>query len=101
MAILNKYFFRYFELSAWVAGLTWLALIDPSAATHFDLCAFKWIGFSFCPGCGLGHAVSWLFHGDMQRSLQAHPLGILAVVVLGHRIVILMKHIIYSPPLKH
>jgi hypothetical protein len=88
----KKYFTGYFELSAWVAALTWLACIDPAAEAHFSLCVFKWAGFSFCPGCGLGHSVSWLFHGDVQRSFQAHPLGIFAVAVLLYRIYSLVKN---------
>ncbi len=86
MARFKKYFFSWLECGIWISGLVVLAFVNPAGETHFSLCLFKWIGLTFCPGCGLGHAVSWLFHGDIQRSLQAHPLGLLAVTVLFYRI---------------
>jgi hypothetical protein len=88
---LKKIFYSYFELIVWVTGLLWLALMNPSSEAHFSLCIFKWFGFSFCPGCGLGHSISWLFHGELQHSLNAHPLGIFAVVILLFRIFTLLK----------
>ncbi len=96
MLIIKKYFFSYFELSVWCAALVSLAVMNPSAETHFSLCFFKWIGISFCPGCGLGHAISWLLHGNIQQSLHAHPLGIFAVVVLLFRIFTLLKNSFFN-----
>lgn len=87
----KKYFFQYFELSVWIAGLLSLALMNPATDGHYSLCVFRCFGFSFCPGCGLGHSISWLFHGDIVRSFNEHPLGIFAVIVLLHRIYILIK----------
>lgn len=83
---------QYFEISCWLGALLYLALIDPAASDHFQLCVFKWLGFSFCPGCGLGHSVSWLLHGNLVMSWQEHPLGIFALLVLIHRIYILLKN---------
>jgi hypothetical protein len=83
---------QYFELGCWLGALLYLALIDPAASDHFQLCVFKWLGFSFCPGCGLGHAVSWLLHGNIRQSLEEHPLGIFALLILIHRICILLKN---------
>ena len=83
---------QYFELSCWLGALLYLALIDPAANDHFQLCVFKWLGFSFCPGCGLGHAVSWLLHGNFHLSWEEHPLGIFALLILIHRIFILLKN---------
>jgi hypothetical protein len=85
------YFRRYFELSVWVIALTLLAFMNPATDAHFSLCVFKWMGFSFCPGCGLGHSISWLFHGDIEQSFREHPLGIAAVMILLHRIYTLIK----------
>lgn len=101
MVILKKYFFPYFELAVWAGGLIGLACTHLAAEGHLSLCFFKWIGVSFCPGCGLGHSISWLLHGDIKQSLQAHPLGFFAAVVLIHRIYILIKRFfIYSTTLK-
>ncbi|RYY67749.1 MAG: DUF2752 domain-containing protein [Chitinophagaceae bacterium] len=87
----RKYWSDYFELSVWVMALLSLALMNPTGDAHFTLCVFKWMGFSFCPGCGLGHSISWLFHGDISQSLNEHPLGIFAVAVLLHRMGVLIK----------
>jgi len=90
---------QYFELGSWLLALLYLSLIDPTATDHVQLCIFKWFGFSWCPGCGLGHSVSWLLHGHLQQSWDHHPLGIFALPVLIHRIYILLKNIFnpYNP----
>ncbi|MGN6532103.1 MAG: DUF2752 domain-containing protein [Ginsengibacter sp.] len=77
---------RYFELSFWIASLLLLAFMQPGTDTHYSFCIFKFIGIKFCPGCGLGHSISYLFHGDLRDSFGAHPLGIFAVVVIAFRI---------------
>ena len=91
MQPLNKIFAQWFEAVTWAAGITGLAILDPGGETHFSLCIFNWLGISFCPGCGLGHSISWLLHGDPVRSLQAHPLGIFAMIILIYRIFKLTK----------
>lgn len=73
----------------WLGGLTALALLSGEA--HFSLCPLKNAGLGFCPGCGLGRSISLLFRGEFQASLQAHPLGIFAVIILSFRIVNLTK----------
>ncbi len=79
-------FRRYFEVTFWITSLLLLALMDPGTGTHYSFCIFKFIGIKFCPGCGLGHSISYLFHGELTASLTAHPLGIFAVVVIAFRI---------------
>lgn len=91
MKTLKKYFAQYFELFAWTTGLLLLAFMNPAAEEHFSFCIFKWMGISFCPGCGLGHSISWLFHGELVRSFNEHPLGIFAVIILLQRIYTLIK----------
>jgi hypothetical protein len=73
------------ELIFWIGGLIWLAFMNPSE-THFSLCPLKNLGFSFCPGCGLGHSISYLFHGQIKESFHQHPLGIFALMVILMRI---------------
>ena len=81
------YFFRqYFEAIAWSCGLILLAFMNPAARGEESLCLFHQLGIPFCPGCGLGHSISWFFHGNIAASLAAHPLGIVAVFILLHRI---------------
>lgn len=81
-----------FEALIWLAGLSALALSN--SETHFTLCPLKNAGLEFCPGCGLGRSVSLLFRGELQASLQSHPLGIFAIIVLSFRIVNLTKQYI-------
>jgi hypothetical protein len=81
-----KLFKRYFELTAWTSALVLLALMDPATDSHYSFCMFKFIGISYCPGCGLGHSISFLFHGNLRESFSAHPLGIFAVLVILFRI---------------
>src|SRR5574338_824415 len=76
---------RYFELTAWVTAILLLALMNPATDTHYSFCLFKFIGIQFCPGCGLGHSISYLFHGDFKQSFNSHPLGFFAVPVIFHR----------------
>jgi hypothetical protein len=42
-------------------------------------------------GCGLGRSISFIYHGDLMHSLEAHPLGLLALIVIGVRIIQLSK----------
>jgi hypothetical protein len=79
-----------FEALVWIIGLTALALYEPTQ-THISLCPFHYIGFDFCPGCGLGRSISFFFHGEIIQSLTTHPLGIFAVITLSSRIVQLSK----------
>lgn len=83
------------ELMAWAGGLAWLGLTDP----HGDLpqfCVYKLAGFSSCPGCGLGSAVSHLLHGDIAASWASHPLGVPVLAVLLVRMAQLLKQEIHS-----
>lgn len=79
------------EAVLWIAGITALALMRPEGEHLFSLCPLRWTGFDFCPGCGLGHAVSYLLHGQWQASWQAHPLGLPALVLLLRRSINLLR----------
>ena len=78
------------ELLVWVTGLLVLASMDTDG--HFTLCPLKNAGWNFCPGCGLGRSIGLLFKGDLPASLDAHPLGIFAVIILSFRILNLTKN---------
>ncbi|MFC0185541.1 DUF2752 domain-containing protein [Pseudarcicella hirudinis] len=82
------------ELLFWVTGLAYLALINPASDAHFSLCPIKNLGFSFCPGCGLGHSISYIFHGELKKSFESHPLGIFGLIVIISRIYTLAKRTI-------
>jgi len=80
---------RNFELVFWVTAMLCFALTIPSSTSHFTLCPLKLLGFNWCPGCGLGHAIIYLFHGQLAASVHAHWLGIPAVAIIFHRIAVL------------
>jgi hypothetical protein len=89
--LINRLFHQYFELAFWIAGLACLAFTNPTNQTHFTLCPLKLMGFKWCPGCGLGHSISFLFHGDIRNSFRAHWLGIPALGVILYRIYVLAR----------
>jgi hypothetical protein len=84
------------EALIWIMFLIFLAFSNPEAQPYFNLCVFKFFGINRCPGCGLGHAISYLFHGDIVNSFKSHPLGLFAVIVILLRIIRLLTK--YSFP---
>lgn len=78
-----------FELVFWLVALFWLSMINPTG-DHFSLCLFHHLGITWCPGCGIGHAISFALHGDLMTSFQTHFMGIPALVIISHRILTLM-----------
>lgn len=78
------------EAVAWILGLIFLLLINPYVKQNFTLCPLKNMGIDFCPGCGLGKAISFIFHFDFSNSFNAHPLGLIAFILILHRIIILL-----------
>jgi len=98
--LIKTFFLKYFELTFWIAALIALGISNPSAATHFILCPLKLMGITWCPGCGLGHSIAFLLHGDIINSLHAHWLGIPALLIIAHRIYLLIKRQIIAPELK-
>jgi len=80
-----------FEPFIWLGGLIYLYLINP-VTTHFSFCPFKYLGIDFCPGCGLGRSIHYLMHFDVQKSIECHPLGIFAFVILLYRIFTIFRN---------
>ena len=87
-----KRFLQRFDLELFflVASLLFLALSDPGKE-HFSLCIFKLSGFNHCPGCGLGHSITWFFHGELAKAYENHFFGIPAVLIMLHRIIQLVR----------
>ncbi len=82
------------ELLVWVSAFIYLGIFDPYTKSEFTFCLFSRLGFHYCPGCGLGRAVSFLLHGDLQRSLQTHILAIPATIILLYRVISLLKQLV-------
>jgi hypothetical protein len=81
---------RYLEAVIWISALILLAF-TPVQGEHYSLCVFNNLGIGFCPGCGLGHSITYFFNGDLSASFNAHPLGIPAVAILIFRILSILK----------
>lgn len=79
------------EALIWITGLIYLIFLNSPEQSHFTICPIANLGFEFCPGCGLGNSISYLFNGDFVSSFQSHPLGIFAVIVISIRIFSLIK----------
>jgi hypothetical protein len=90
-----------FEALIWLTGLIILAFSQASPENHFTICPLALSGFDWCPGCGLGRSVSYLFEGEIRLSFATHPLGIPAVIILTFRIIQLLKHYIKSYGTNH
>jgi hypothetical protein len=74
---------QHAELICWVTSLVYLFLPLHEGPV---VCIFKVIGFSHCPGCGIGHAIHYAMHGQFAESFNAHYSGIPAVIIICHRI---------------
>ncbi len=83
-----------FELLFWITALVLLAsAASPDAADHDHLrvCPLANMGFSWCPGCGIGRSLVHLLHGNFQESIKMHWFGIPAMLILLNRIFTLSK----------
>lgn len=83
------------EAVLWVVGLVALAFMEPTGEHLFSLCPWSWVGLSFCPGCGLGHAIAFLARGEWLASWEAHPLALPAMVILVWRVAVLLRQFLY------
>lgn len=79
------------EVLCWLLALVALAVADPQTSPHFTLFWPSWFFDVRSPGYNLGHSVSYLLHGDIRSSLDAHWLGIPTALVLAHRIFFLTR----------
>lgn len=87
---IRRVFFLHFEWVALACGLLLMAFINP-AGSELSICPIDRLGFSFCPGEGLGRSVAYFFRLDLQASFAMHPAGIPAVAILSARIISLLK----------
>ncbi len=79
------------ETVLWLSGLLYLFFINPYNEQSFSLCLFHNLGIDFCPGCGIGRSISFIYHLDFLNSFNAHPLGLIAFMLIIHRIITLLK----------
>ncbi len=86
------------EAAIWIVGLAAMAMMNPDGSHLISLCPLDALGLSFCPGCGLGHAIAYLARGELAASVRAHPLGLPAVVILSVHVVRLLHSTGVVPP---
>lgn len=79
------------EAIIWITGLTYLAFFSSLTESHYTICPLKNAGIDFCPGCGLGHSIALIFHGEFIQSFYTHPLGFFAIAIIVFRIYTLIK----------
>jgi hypothetical protein len=83
-----------YELVFWIVALLLLGSAGTDTApgvNHFTLCPLANMGFSWCPGCGIGHAITQLLHGNLTGSFRYHWFGLPALLIIFYRIYSLMK----------
>ncbi|MFT4094831.1 MAG: DUF2752 domain-containing protein [Niabella sp.] len=78
-----RFLSKYREVIIWNGALVLLGFMDIENTTSF--CVFKAVGFKWCPGCGLGHAIHYALHLEFAKSVQAHVLGIPATFILFYQ----------------
>ncbi len=81
----NRLFYLHFEWLALATGLLLMALLTPGNSGT-SLCPLDYIGFTFCPGEGLGNSIAYFFRGEVINSFYAHPVGIPAIFIITGRI---------------
>lgn len=75
---------RHIEVIFWLAAMVLLFFMSTEPGT--SLCMFRFIGFSHCPGCGLGHAIHYALHLQFVKSFHEHFFGIPAMLIILNRI---------------
>jgi hypothetical protein len=78
------WFWQRKEALFWMAAMIFLSLSNPGNH-HYTLCPLDNMGFHYCPGCGLGRSIGYLFRLDFTNSFLSHPLGIPATILLISR----------------
>lgn len=78
------------ELVIWPVALLALLIYNPYGHSegYFSICLFHHFDLP-CLGCGLGHSISFLLHGDLTSSWAAHWFGVPALAILIYRTVTL------------
>ena len=60
-----------------ISGYVFTLLFGSELSSHhFTTCLFKNITGYPCPGCGMGRASLFLFHGEILKSLYTNPFAI-------------------------
>lgn len=85
------WFNRHFEWCILLIALITVALMNPYIDQGSSLCIFDWMGISFCPGDGLAHSIAFTARGDFHNALKANLLGPFTILIVGIRIITLLR----------
>jgi len=77
-----QFFRKYSEVIIWNGALILLGVMN---VNDTSLCLLKNMGITWCPGCGLGHAIHYALHFEFEKSFQEHILGIPAILILFYQ----------------
>jgi len=75
---------QHFELLIWLGALVLLYFLDVEQE-HFSLCVINALGFSWCPGCGIGHSIHYALQLDFSNAWREHYFGIPATGIILFR----------------
>lgn len=76
---------RNAEVVIWITALIALYFM-PETTGHFTFCPLGAMGMTWCPGCGVGHAIHHVLHLEFIEAMEHHYLGLFAVLVIVYRI---------------
>jgi hypothetical protein len=92
-AIIRSGTFR--EWIFWGSALVLLPLLASTGQAP-SFCLYKWMGWGFCPGCGLGTSIALLMKGQLTDSFQAHWLGLPTLTAIVWRWIQLTRIMIFT-----
>jgi hypothetical protein len=73
------------EMLFWIGGLAFLGC-STLEESHISICPVNFVLGIQCPGCGLGHSISWILQGEFAQSWEEHKLGGPALAIILFRI---------------
>ncbi|MCU0388080.1 MAG: DUF2752 domain-containing protein [Chitinophagaceae bacterium] len=76
----------YKQSFIWLTALVLLFRLD-DGKDSISFCIPSMLGFSYCPGCGIGHAIHHALHLNFTDSFRAHWLGIPAAIAILYLII--------------
>jgi Protein of unknown function (DUF2752) len=85
-----RWLYRNNELLIWAGALVWIYFGINLSTSQTSICTFHWLGFTSCPGCGIGRSMHAAMHANWQISWQYHWFGIPAIVIIFSRIISLI-----------
>ncbi|HEY7488324.1 MAG TPA: DUF2752 domain-containing protein [Streptosporangiaceae bacterium] len=71
-------------LAAALAGVAYVAAVDPSEQGHYPACPFRTLTGYYCPGCGTLRMIHAAAHGHLGEAFGRNPLTFAFLPLLGY-----------------